>query len=84
MSVSLDVTIQKILISALLLTTISDCIKGFSLDILSPIINRLLPGDIKRPVTIFNIRLYITRFLIRITNLLIAIAVVRYLRNKTY
>lgn len=81
---SLQITVQKILISALLLTTISDFIKGFSLDIFVPIVNKLLPGDIKTPLKIFNTNIYVTRFVIRIINLILALLVVQYMQNKNF
>ena len=78
---ALQITVQKILISALLLTTISDVIKGFSLDIFVPIINTILPGDIKSPVSIGKTNIYLTRFIIRIINFVIAILIVQYLKR---
>ena len=70
---ALQITVNKIIVSALLLTTISDVIKGFSLDIFVPIINTILPGDIKTPVSFGKTDIYITRFIIRILNLFVAI-----------
>ena len=78
---ALQITVQNILVSALLLTTISDVIKGFSLDIFVPIINTLLPGDIKSPLTIGKTHIYLTRFLIRIINLFVAIIIVQYIKR---
>jgi len=78
---ALQITVQKILVSALLLTTISDVIKGFSLDIFVPIINTLLPGDIKSPLSIGKTNIFLTRFLIRIINLIVAIVIVQYIKR---
>jgi hypothetical protein len=78
---SLQITVEKILVSALLLTAISDVIKGFSLDIFVPIINTILPGDIKKPIRIGATNLFITRFIIRIINLITAILIVQYLKR---
>jgi hypothetical protein len=81
---SLQITVQKILISALLLTTISDFIKGFSLDIFVPIINKILPGDISVPIQTFGMNIYVTRFIIRILNLIFALLIVQYVKNKNF
>tara|TARA_B110000977_G_scaffold201886_1_gene299806 strand:+ start:12916 stop:13230 length:315 start_codon:yes stop_codon:yes gene_type:complete len=68
--------IQKILMSALLLTTFNDFIQGSITDILAPIYNAILPGDIKKPVNIFGIKFYFTRFLIRCINVYVALLLV--------
>ena len=78
----LNVTVQKIVISALLLTTITDVIKGFSLDIFVPLVDTVIPGDIKTPLRIGNVHLFVTRFIIRLTNMFFALLVV-YLLQKT-
>ena len=78
---ALQITVQKILVSALLLTTISDVIKGFSVDIFVPIINTILPGDIKSPISIGQTQIYLTRFLIRIINLVVAVLIVQYIKR---
>ena len=68
----------KIFLSALLLNTITDAIRGFSIDILSPIVDAVIPGSIKTPVSVFGIKLYPTRFTIRLVNVVLAFAIVRY------
>lgn len=77
-------TIKKVLISALLLTTINDFIRGFSVDILSPILNFIIPGDIRKPIKLGSVNLYLSRFIIRVLNLAIAILVVYYINKKDY
>ena len=81
---ALQITVQKILISALLLTTISDVIKGFSLDIFVPIINALLPGDIRQPTNILGTNFFVTRFLIRVINLFAALLIVQFIKKKNF
>ena len=66
----LQLTLKNLLISSFTFTTISDCIRGFSLDIVVPIANKVLPGDIKKPYTIFNVNIFLSRFIIRVVNLL--------------
>ena len=83
MTSSLNITVHKILISALLLTTITDTIKGFSVDIFVPIVDAIVPGDIRRPINIFGTKLYITRFIIRVINLIGALLAVRALQQNT-
>uniref|UniRef100_A0A6C0F7R0 Uncharacterized protein n=1 Tax=viral metagenome TaxID=1070528 RepID=A0A6C0F7R0_9ZZZZ len=76
-------TVKKVLISALLLITIQDLIKGFSLDILSPILDCIIPGDIRQPIRLpYGIDLYVTRFMIRVANLFFALLFVYYLSKK--
>ena len=70
---------HKIFLSALLFTTFNDVISGFSLDITSPILNKIIPGDVSKPVTFRGVQLYITRFVIRLTNVLVALFVVNRL-----
>ena len=77
-------TIKKVLISALLVTTIHDLIKGFSLDIFAPILNAFIPGDIRKPVTVVGVRLFLTRFIVRIINVACAVFVVYYINKKQY
>ena len=78
------ITVKKVLVSALLVTTIHDLIKGFSLDILAPILNGIIPGDIRKPVKLGSVHLFITRFLIRLINVACAILVVYYINKKQY
>lgn len=68
--------VNKVLISALLLTTFNDFIQGSVTDILAPIYNYILPGDIRKPVNIGGINFYITRFLVRCINLYVALILV--------
>lgn len=81
---TLQFTVKKILVSALLLTTISDVIKGFSIDIFAPIINTILPGDIKTPISIGKTNLFITRFIIRLINLFFAVLIVQFINNSNF
>lgn len=76
-SSELQYTLKNLLVSSLLLTTVSDCIKGFSLDIFAPVLNGIIPGDIKKPVSIMGTNLYITRFLIRTINLIVALLLIQ-------
>ena len=64
--------IKKVIVSSLLVIFINDFIKGASVDILSPIWNKILPGDVREPAEIFGVKLYLTRFLVRILNLALA------------
>ena len=68
--------VQKILVSALLLTTFNDFIQGSVTDILAPIYNAILPGDISKPIVINGVKFYFTRFLIRCINLYVALLIV--------
>ena len=72
---------KKIITSALLLTTINDLISGTSMDIMAPIFNSLLPGDIRTPTKILNTKIYLTRYCVRLINFIIAILIVTYI-NK--
>ena len=72
----MNAIVQKILISALLFTTFNDFIQGTVTDILAPIFNALLPGDIRSPVNIFGMKFYFTRFFVRLINVYIALIIV--------
>ena len=74
---------NKIFLSALLFTTFNDAIMGLSMDITSPILNKVLPGNISKPVQIMGINFYFTRFMVRFINLILAIAIVKYMSKKT-
>ena len=74
---------SNVFLSALLLTTISDVIRGVSIDLFAPLLNALLPGDAHTPVKVFNMKLYPTRFAIRLFNFLLAYLVVKQL-TKSY
>jgi len=78
----LKLTLKNLLISSLLLTTISDCIRGFSIDIVVPIANEFLPGDVKKPYTFLNVNVYLSRFFIRVINLLGALIIIQYILKK--
>ena len=80
----LNVTVQKIVVSALLLTTITDVIKGFSLDIFVPLVDTIIPGDIKTPLRIGSVHLYLTRFVIRLINMIMALGAVHTLQKRMY
>lgn len=79
-----SIPIKKVLTSGLLVVTIHDLIKGFSLDLLAPILNVILPGDVKRPIKVFGVDLYVTRFIIRVLNVLIAVWFASYLNKRNY
>lgn len=73
----------KILTSALLFTTLNDLITGTSVDIMVPVLNRILPGDVRKPITILNMNFFLTRYCIRIINVFLAFFLVKYLTTKT-
>jgi hypothetical protein len=68
----------KIFLSALLLNTITDAIRGFSIDLLSPLVDAIVPGSIKTPVSVFGIQIYPTRFVIRLVNVALAFSLAKY------
>ena len=76
--------VKKIFLNALLFTTISSCITGFSLDILVPLLNILTPWDIHKPVIVGGNKIYLSRFLIRLFNLIFALCVFKILTNSRY
>ena len=78
----LQYTLKNLLVSSLLLTTVSDCIRGFSLDLFAPLINMIIPGDIKKPVHILGGDFYINRFLIRSINLVAALLLIQYMLKR--
>ena len=69
-------------IALVLSTTISDAIQGLSKDILAPIFNYILPGSYDKPLKIGSIKLYVTRFTLRIINLMLGITAVYYFTKK--
>jgi hypothetical protein len=78
----LQYTLKSLLVSSLLLTTVSDCIRGFSLDLFAPLINILIPGDVKKPLHLFGGDFYINRFLIRSINLVAALFLIQYFLKR--
>jgi hypothetical protein len=68
--------VRKILISALLFTTFNDFIQGSVTDILAPIFNAIIPGDIRKPTNFLGMKFYFTRFIIRLINVYIALSIV--------
>ena len=80
----MDSLVNKIVISALLLTTFNDFIQGSVTDILAPIYNRILPGDISKPVNLFGIRFYFTRFIVRIINVYVALVIVNKMTTGSF
>jgi len=77
-----DITVQKMVMTALLSVTIIDLIKGLSKDLLAPIFDMVIPGDINKPVNIFGLRLHLTRLIMRIINFAIALTGAYYLNIK--
>ena len=74
---------QTVFASGLLLVTMHDVIKGFSLDIFAPILEGVIPGNVQEPMLFGKIKIYPTRFMIRLINVLVAIAIVRHMKlNK--
>lgn len=68
--------VHKILVSALLFTTFNDFIQGSITDILAPVLNAIIPGDLRKPTNIIGIKFYFTRFIIRLINVYIALLLV--------
>jgi hypothetical protein len=76
--------VHKILVSALLFTTFNDFIQGSVTDILAPILNAIIPGDIRKPTKFLGINFYFTRFVIRLINVYIALIIVFKLKSGTF
>ena len=76
--------VRKILTSALLFTTFNDFIQGSVTDILAPIFNAIIPGDIRKPVKLIGVEFYFTRFIIRLLNVYIALLIVFKLQTGTF
>ena len=81
---ALNVTVQKILVSALLFTTFNDFIQGTVTDILAPLLNAIIPGDLRKPTNILGMKFYFTRFIIRLINVYIALLIVFKLQTGKF
>lgn len=66
----------QMLLSALLFSVFNEFIRGANVDIIAPILNYILPGDVREPVKVFGADLFITRFLIRVINMVLAMTLV--------
>ena len=77
--------LQKVIVSALLVIFINDFIKGTSIDIISPVLNYIVPGSVKKPYRLKvgddEIPLFLTRMVVRIINLTIALLIVYAIYN---
>lgn len=76
--------VKKILISALLFTTFNDFIQGSVTDVLAPIFNFIIPGDIRKPTKLFGMDFYLTRFFVRLINVYIALLIVYRLHTGKF
>lgn len=76
--------VQKILVSALLFTTFNDFIQGSVTDILAPLLNAIIPGDLRKPTDILGMKFYFTRFIIRLINVYIALLIVFRLQTGQF
>ena len=77
-----NIKVRTTAIALLISTTLTDSIQGFSKDLLAPILNYFLPGTHEKPIFIGKIPIYMTRFLLRIINLIIALSVVYFLTKN--
>lgn len=68
--------IKKIMVSALLLTTFNDFIQGTVTDLFAPLLNAIIPGDISKPIKIGSVQLFLTRYIIRLINVYVALLLV--------
>ena len=73
---------QIVFASGLLLVTIHDAIKGFSTDLFAPLLETILPGELQSPILFGKVRMYPTRFAVRLANVVFALAVVRYMKTN--
>ena len=60
--------LKTYVIALLITTTLTDLIQGTSKDILTPIVSMFIPGHHSRPVRIFGVELYLTRYVLRLFN----------------
>lgn len=78
-----NLKVKTTAIALLISTTLSDSIQGFSKDLLAPILNYILPGTHDKPVFIGEVPIYLTRFLLRVATLFIALSLVYFLTKNT-
>ena len=72
----------QIFLSALLFNVFNEFIRGTNVDIFAPMMNKVLPGDVRKPVRVFGIDFFLTRFLIRVINMSIALGIVYCITKK--
>lgn len=72
----------QIFLSALLFSVFNEFIRGANVDIIAPVLNRLLPGDVRKPIKIMDTDIFLTRFMIRVINMVFAMILVYCLTSN--
>ena len=73
---------KSVLQGAILYMMMSDIIKGFSLDILVPVLESIVPGSLDKPVNIAGQDFHLKRFMVRLINVILAIIIYRKLKQN--
>jgi hypothetical protein len=84
-----DFNFLQIFLSALLFSVFNEFIRGANVDIIAPILNKILPGDVRNPVKVFGVDFFLTRFVVRVINMVFALYLVFCItkqskNNKTF
>tara|TARA_B100001094_G_scaffold332039_1_gene402496 strand:+ start:472 stop:759 length:288 start_codon:yes stop_codon:yes gene_type:complete len=72
----------QIFLSALLFSAFNSFIRGINVDLVAPFLNIVLPGDVSKPVIILGIPFFVTRFIVRLINMFLAISVVYFIAKQ--
>ena len=66
----------QIFLSALLFSAFNQFIRGLNVDLIAPLLNAILPGDVTKPIIILGVPFYMTRFIVRLINMFLSIMIV--------
>jgi hypothetical protein len=66
----------QIFLSALLFSVFNEFIRGANVDVIAPLLNKLLPGDVRKPIKVMDTDIFLTRFIVRFINMVFAMILV--------
>lgn len=76
MDVALANKVKTYALAILFSTAVTDMIQGITKDIISPILNHIIPGSHEKPYVIGGVPLFLTRFFMRLTLFMVSILVI--------
>jgi large-conductance mechanosensitive channel len=63
-------------IAILFSSAVTDMIQGITKDLLSPILNHVIPGSHEKPLVVFGVPLFLTRFVMRLVLFILSLIVI--------
>lgn len=76
MDAALANKVKTYALAILFSTAVTDMIQGITKDILSPVLNHMIPGSHEKPYVIAGVPLFLTRFFMRLVLFITSLAII--------